>query len=80
MHTLTQILGWVGTFLFLLAYYLISNRKMEATGRTYQLMNLFGAICMGISVLYQRAWPAVGLEIIWALIAVMALCKIRQGS
>ncbi len=75
METTIQIIGWVGTFLILLAYYLVSNKKVGAESRMYQAMNLIGAICMGINVFYQQAWPAVALQTIWGVIAIVSLVK-----
>ena len=72
---MTQISGWTGTVLFLLAYCLVTFRKIEATSRSYQLLNLFGAIFLGINVFYARAWPALVLEIVWVGIAISALVR-----
>lgn len=75
MQLLIQIIGWVGTFLILLAYYLVSNNKVDGKSVMYQAMNLVGAICMGINVFYQQAWPAVALQTIWGVIAIISLIK-----
>lgn len=75
METLVQIAGWIGTFLILLAYFLISYKKVSGDSTTYQLMNLFGVIGVGINVFYQRAWPAVVLQLIWGIIAISALLR-----
>jgi len=74
--TLIQIIGWIGTFLIVAAYFLVTYKKIDPAGRNYALMNLFGAIGIGINVFYHHAWPAVIMEIIWALIAISALVKI----
>jgi hypothetical protein len=78
MDILIHIAGWAGMILIVLAYYLVSNKKLIPTGRLYQWMNLIGSASIGVHVLYQRAWAAVALEIVWALIAVVALLKIRE--
>lgn len=75
MNILFQIVGWVGTFLILLAYLLISLKKMSADSKLYQLMNLLGAIGVGINVFHQQAWPALGLQISWGIIALIALIR-----
>ena len=78
MGVIVQILGWIGTFLIILAYILVSNKKVEGNSTSYQVMNLFGALGVGINVLYQRAWPAVALEVIWIVIAVVILVKAKK--
>jgi hypothetical protein len=70
---LIQIIGWVGTCLVVAAYWLISIKKIDSQSRVYLGMNLLGAISMGINVGYQRAWPALGLQIIWGGIALVSL-------
>lgn len=72
---ISNTLGWIGTTLFLVAYYLVSNKKIEATGKSFQLINLIGALCLGINVFHQQAWAALGLEVAWATIAILALTK-----
>jgi len=80
MQIFVHILGWIGTALILFAYYLVSNKKMEGSSPAYQWMNLVGAVGLGTNVFYLQAWPAVALEVIWALIAVIALFKFRKTN
>mgnify|MGYP001566035656 CR=1 FL=1 len=75
ISTLTQGIGWVGTFLIIFAYYLVSTKKVDGTNKSYQSLNLFGAICVGINVFYQQAWPAFALQIVWGAIAILTLLK-----
>ena len=75
MEVFAQIVGWVGTFLIIVAYALVSYRVVEGSNKYYQLINLFGALGVGINVFYQHAWPAVALQAIWGLIAVITLVK-----
>lgn len=75
---LMQIAGWAGTFLIILAYFLVSYKKIDAGSRIYQLINLLGAIGVGVNVFYQQAWPAVALQIIWGVIAIVALIRSRK--
>jgi len=70
-----SVVGWTGAFLILIAYYLISNERVDNRSRSYQWMNLFGAIGVAVNAYANSAWPAFGLEIVWALIAVKALAK-----
>ena len=76
MEIFSQTIGWIGTFLIILAYFLVSNNKISATSKRYQLMNLFGAIGVGFNVFHQQAWPAFALQIIWAIIAIVSIIKI----
>lgn len=44
MEILAQIFGWIGAFLVIIAYFLISYKKVGGTNKIYQLMNLAGAL------------------------------------
>ncbi len=72
----SEIIGWIGTALIVLAYFLVSNKKVSSTGATYQFLNLFGALGVGANVLHQKAWPSVALQSIWFLIAIIALIRL----
>ncbi|MFA6514867.1 MAG: hypothetical protein WCT42_01210 [Candidatus Paceibacterota bacterium] len=76
MEIFLQSIGWVGTFLIILAYFLVSNNKIKADSKGYQLINLFGAIFVGFNVFHQQAWPALVLQIVWAIIAIVSITKI----
>jgi NADH:ubiquinone oxidoreductase subunit 6 (subunit J) len=68
-----DIIGWVGTILFLVAYALVSAKKVEADSWSYQGMNLIAGIFLTINTLYLQAYPSAGLNIAWLLIAVITL-------
>jgi len=73
-----DVIGWMGTGAFVLAYYLVSCGKVKADGWIYQTLNLGGAFAVGMSVFPKRAWAAFGLEVIWAAIALTALVQILR--
>lgn len=70
-----EIIGWVGTVLIVIAYLLVSTKKVDGTNKYYQLMNLVGAIGVGINVFTKQAWPAFALQIVWGIIAIWSLVK-----
>ncbi|NIA02296.1 MAG: hypothetical protein GWP15_02850 [Nitrospirae bacterium] len=71
-----ETVGWMGTVLIVLAYFLISNAYVVGDSFVYQLMNLSGAVFLGISLVVKKAWPALTLQVIWSVIAVWALVTI----
>lgn len=79
MELLSNIFGWVGMILILIAFYLVSNKKVEPNSKPYQLMNLFGAIGIVINTYFNQAWPAMMLNVVWALIAIKTLFQNRQN-
>ena len=70
-----DIIGWIGMVLVLLAYGLLSTNKIKQ-GKTYQFLNLFAATFMAIGLLPKNAWFSFTLQVIWALIAIIAIIKI----
>ena len=78
MELVLQIIGWLGTCLIVLAYALVQFAKINQRSKIYQTMNLLGALCVGVDVFHQRAWPAFALQVVWGIIAVIALGKSRK--
>ena len=70
-----DVLGWIGMFLVLIAYGLLSTNKIKQ-GKLYQFLNLAAAICMAIGLLPKNAWFSFALQIAWGLIAILAIFKI----
>lgn len=69
-----DVIGW-GAILILLAYFLVSTKKLLPTSRTFQLLNLFGAISIVINSLHYQAFPSAGLNAAWTLIALYGLTR-----
>jgi len=78
MEIASQAIGWVGIFLIVLAYFLVSTKKVDGQSKSYQTLNLLGAIAVGVNVLHQHAWPALALQIIWGIIATISLIKTKK--
>ena len=80
--TIIDIIGWIGTVLFLVAYALVSAKKVESDSWAYQGMNLIAGILLTINTLYLQAYPSAGLNIAWLLIAVVTLGRrvLQKGA
>jgi hypothetical protein len=74
----SNLIGWIGTVLIVLAYYMLTRKKISAISPVYQAMNLFGAVFVGINVYYQQAWPALTLQIVWGAIALSMLIRRKK--
>ena len=73
-----EVIGWMGTLAILLAYFLVSFRKISSGSKEYQLLNLFGAMGIILNSAIHRALPSVGLNAAWLLIALFALYKMMK--
>ena len=78
MDLFIQISGWIGMVFVVLAYYLISHNKVNSSSKYYQILNLLGAIGVGINVFFQHAWSALALQIIWGIIAIASIIKFKN--
>ena len=72
---LFEIFGWIGMILVLLAYTLLSTNKIK-NGKVYQFINLFAAIFMAIGLFPKDAWFSFALQVIWGIVALVAIIKI----
>jgi hypothetical protein len=68
-------LGWVGVVTLLYAYWLVSTQKATGESRTYQGMNLLGAVRVLVNSSYYGAYPSVGVNAAWIAIGFYALAK-----
>ena len=73
LHILIDILGWVGTILFLVAYALVSLKKVDGDSVVYQGMNIVAGTLLVINTLYLRAYPSAGLNVAWIGIGMLTL-------
>ncbi|HMU91964.1 MAG TPA: hypothetical protein PKE35_03420 [Anaerolineales bacterium] len=71
--TIIDILGWAGTILYLVAYGLISAKKVEGDSWLYQGLNIVAGTFLIINTFYLRAYPSAGLNIAWVGIAIATL-------
>ena len=70
-----DILGWIGMILVLLAYILLSTNKIN-NGKLYQILNLVASIFMAIGLLPKNAWFSFTLQVVWGIVAIIAMIKI----
>ncbi|MBI3162612.1 MAG: hypothetical protein HYZ23_08885 [Chloroflexi bacterium] len=73
MDQLINILGWIGTILYLVAYGLVSAKKAEGDSWTYQGLNIIAGALLIVNTIYLHAYPSAGLNIAWVGIAVLTL-------
>ena len=76
---LIDIAGWSGVVVLLIAYGLVSTKRIEGDAVMYQLLNLVGAILLVVNSSYHDAYPSVVVNVIWAGIAIFALWKKRKS-
>jgi hypothetical protein len=78
MEALLNVLGWIGAFLLLLAYALVSFKKLEADSPTYQWLNITASILLLINTIYYGAYPSSFVNAVWTIIAFFAILTIKR--
>ncbi|MFZ5955178.1 MAG: CBU_0592 family membrane protein [Nanoarchaeota archaeon] len=73
---LAEIIGWCGVLMLLSAYALLNFHVIYVNDFSYQFLNLIGSVSIIIISLFKRAYQPAVLNIIWAIIAMIALFQI----
>lgn len=68
-----DVIGWVGAAALLVAYAMISHKKLEADSATYQLLNISGSILLAANTIFYGSYPSTFVNLIWAGIAVFSI-------
>ncbi len=73
---LIEFVGWYGAFAITIAYFANSFGYLASDGLSYQLLNFTGGIALGILTYVKRAYQSTVVNVIWSLIATVALWRI----
>ena len=77
---LIDVVGWIGVAALLLAYVLVSTKRIEGDSVPYQALNLLGAALLIVNSFYYGAYPSVGVNVVWIGIAIYALGRVKFPS
>ena len=75
-NIITETLGWYGVVAVVGAYALLSLGILSSNSLTFQVLNLTGAIGIVIDAIDDKNTQPAVLNIIWAIIAIVAIVKI----
>lgn len=70
--------GWIGAASTVVAYALVTQRRLAPDSLRFQAMNLAGAGLLAISSARSGAWPSAATNIVWMLIGVQAVIAARH--
>jgi hypothetical protein len=73
-----DFVGNLGVLFIVGSYGLVQLRRMSATGLVYTLLNIFGAMFILYSLLYDFNLSAVIVEVFWLLASLMGLVRIYR--
>lgn len=76
----SDIIGGIGVFITLLAYFLIIFNFIDKDGVLFFMMNIIGAGLACYASLLIDYWPFVVLEGTWTLISIVGLVKSLRSA
>ena len=77
-HVWFDTIGWAGAAALLIAYAMVSSRKLEADSAFYQILNIVGSLLLVTNTIFYRAYPSSFVNLIWAAIAVFSIATRRR--
>jgi hypothetical protein len=79
-HLWFDAIGWTGATLLLIAYAMVSSKKVEGNSVVYQLFNIIGSLLLAANTIFYRAYPSSFVNLIWMAIAVFSIATSRRLS
>ena len=71
-------IGWVGAVALLIAYALVSFKRLEGDSGTFQLLNISGSLLLAANTIFYGSYPSTFVNLIWAGIAVFSIAARRR--
>lgn len=73
-----QLIGWVGAFLFIIAYFLLATGQLSSEKGTYHTMNALGGFCLVVNAVSLSDMPTIVVNTVWGGIALFALFRVSK--
>ena len=77
---LFDVIGMSGTALVVGAFFMLQLGKAQANGLIYNLMNLFGAILLLVSLCYNFNLASFVIELFWIAASLIGLYKYHKAK
>ena len=78
--TYSDLIGFIGVFITLLAYFLIIFDFISKEGVLFYLMNIIGSALACYASVMIVYWPFVLLEGTWTIISIVGLLKLLRAQ
>jgi len=77
-HVWFDAIGWVGAVALLIAYALVSAKRLEGDSAAFQLLNISGSILLAANTIFYGSYPSTFVNLIWAGIAIFSIAARRR--
>ena len=71
-------IGWVGAVALLIAYAMVSSKKLEGDSAAFQLLNIGGSILLAANTIFYGSYPSTLVNLIWAGIALFSIAARKR--
>lgn len=75
-----DIVGWVGAAALIIAYALVSTKRLSGHPWPFQLLNRFGGLLLIINTLFYKACPSSFLNLVWTGMAIATIIRLREKN
>ncbi len=73
-------IGWIGSILYILAYFLLVRGTLSAQKNAYHILNALGGGCLIINGASLNDFPNIVVNSLWAAMAVFMIFKISREN
>ena len=73
-------IGWAGAAALLVAYAMVSSKKLEGDSAAYQVLNVSGSLLLAANTIFYGSYPSTFVNLIWTGIAVFSIATRKRLS
>jgi hypothetical protein len=77
---IVDISGWLGASLLLIAYGLVSRKRVAGDAISYQLLNVVGSTFLIVNTFYYKSYPSTAVNVFWISIALFTMLESRRKA
>lgn len=74
------VVGWIGAVLLLVAYALLSFKKLSGDSLVFQAMNVAAGTFLAVSSYSRDNYPLVFVNSFWSVIGVVAIANLLRKN
>jgi hypothetical protein len=79
-HVWFDAIGWIGAAALLVAYAMVSHKKLQGDSGTYQALNISGSVLLAANTIFYGSYPSTFVNLIWAAIAIFSIATRKRLS
>lgn len=76
-NLLINSIGWIGSLLLIIAYWLVSKKSIKPESTFYHSLNINGSILLIVNTCYYGAFPSAAVNIVWVIMGVFYISKVK---